>query len=219
MSGPTLIIGNKNYSSWSLRPWLFMRQNHIDFTEKCVPLYTPDSDAELEKYGSDYKVPILLDGDLVVWDSLAILEYLSEQHLDGAGWPPDPAARAIARSISSEMHSSYVNVRHEMPMNVRKQFPGVTLSPAAEREVLRIVQLWQRCRREFGQEGEWLFGHFSIADAMFAPIALRLHGYNVPLQAVERDYVHTILNQPAIQEWIEAGKLEAEIIEDAELKI
>jgi glutathione S-transferase len=217
MSALTLVIGNKNYSSWSLRPWFFMQQHNIGFMEKRVPLFTPATDAKLEQYGSDYKVPVLVDGDLIIWDSLAILEYLSEKYLGGTGWPGQEAARAIARSVSCEMHSSYANLRSELPMNCRKTFHGIELSPAAAREVGRIKSLWRRCRSEFGKAGEWLFGDFSIADAMFAPIALRFHGYGIPLEGIEKEYVQTVLTQPAILEWIEAGKAETEIIEEDEI--
>jgi glutathione S-transferase len=216
MSNLTLVIGNKNYSSWSLRPWFFLRQHDIDFAEKRVPLFTAETDSQLEAYGSDYKVPILVDGERVVWDSLAILEYLSEQYLNGNGWPSDVTARAVARSISNEMHSSFTNVRGEMPMNVRKQFRNFKLSPAAQREVERISALWRRCRKEIAGEGQWLFGAFSIADAMYAPIVLRLHGYGIELGDVESQYVQTVLEQPVIQEWIAAGEREREIIEEDE---
>lgn len=219
MSGLTLVIGNKNYSSWSLRPWFFMKQHGLEFTEKRVALFTPNTDAELERYGSDYKVPILVDGELTVWDSLAILEYLSEKHLNGGGWPGDEAARALARSISCEMHSSFTHVRGEMPMNCRKRFSGIKLSAEAEREIERIQSLWQQCRTRFGANGEWLFGQFSIADAMYAPIALRFDGYGVPMDDGAREYVQTVLNQAPIMEWIEAGKRETEVIEEDEIAI
>jgi len=219
MSGLTLIIGNKNYSSWSLRPWLFMRQNHITFTEKRVPLYTPDTDAELVKYGSDYKVPVLMDGELIVWDSLAILEYLSEHYLEGAGWPTAPSARAIARAISSEMHSSYSNLRSELPMNCRKNFHDISLSEKTEHDVQRVLSLWRHCRGQYGAAGEWLFGGFSIADAMFAPVVLRLHGYNIPVGDVAQQYMQTVLDLPALQEWIDSSKAETEIIDWAEKQI
>lgn len=159
---------------------------------------------------------MLKDGKLIVWDTLSILEYVSEKYLQSKGWPQDEKNRSTARSISAEMHSSFMNLRNELPMNCRKQFNNITLSVEAEREVERIKTLWRYCRREFGAEGEWLFGKYSIADAMYAPIALRLHGYNIPLDGVEADYVNSVLNQPCIIEWIEAGKVEIEVIEDDE---
>ena len=138
MADLTLIIGNKNYSSWSLRPWFFMKQNQLEFEEKRVALFTDTTRAELEEFGSDFKVPALRDGDLNVWDSLSIMEYLSEKYLKGAGWPKDEVARAVARSVSAEMHSSYTNIRNELPMNCRKQFTNICLSKQATIELERI---------------------------------------------------------------------------------
>lgn len=219
MSRLTLVIGNKNYSSWSLRPWLFLRYHDIDFDERRVPLFVETTAADLAEYDSDLKVPVLKDSDLVVWDSLAILEYISEVYLDGKGWPNEPEVRAIARSVSAEMHSSYINVRSEMPMNCRKKFGPIRLSPSAEREVGRITSLWRKCRRDYGEGGDWLFGDFSIADAMFAPVAIRFSGYSIPMEGIEAEYVQSILTHPAIIEWVEAGRLEAEIIEENELEM
>jgi len=218
MSNLTLIIGNKNYSSWSLRPWIFLKQNQIEFDEKRVALFTKTTDKELSQYNSDYKVPILKDDDLVVWDSLSILEYLSEKYLESNGWPRELNARAFARSVSCEMHSSFFNVRNELPMNCRKKFQDIKLSSEAEREIERIKALWRQCRTQFGKEGEWLFGKYSIADAMFAPIALRFEGYSIQLHDVEAAYIQSVLKQPSIIEWIEAGKEEKEVIEEDEIE-
>jgi glutathione S-transferase len=217
MSELTLIIGNKNYSSWSLRPWILLRHHQIDFEEKRVSLFVDTTAEELAEYDSDYKVPILKDGEMVVWDSLSILEYVSEAYLDNKGWPDDRKARSVARSISAEMHSSFVNVRNELPMNCRKKFENIKLSKEAEREIERIKGLWQKCRNEYGSNGEWLFGDYSIADAMFAPVALRFSGYSIPLSGVEADYINSVLNHPGIVEWVEAGKLETEVIEADEI--
>jgi len=219
MSNLTLIIGNKNYSSWSLRPWVFLKQNQIEFSEKRVALFTETSDEELLQYNSDFKVPVLNDGDLSIWDSLAILEYLSETYLDSKGWPKESDARALARSISCEMHSSFMNVRNELPMNCRKKFKNISLSHDAEREIDRIKALWRQCRTDYGKEGDWLFGKYSIADAMFAPIALRFEGYSIPMSGVEKAYVKSVLSQPSIIDWIEAGKIELEVIEEDEIGV
>ena len=215
----TLIIGNKNYSSWSLRPWVFLKQNQIRFSEKRIALFTDTTNQELSEYNSDYKVPVLKDGGLLIWDSLSILEYISEKYLASRGWPRDANARALARSVSCEMHSSFYNVRNELPMNCRKRFKNFALSSEAEREVTRIKELWQQCRSQYGDNGEWLFGTYSIADAMYAPVALRFHGYNIPLSGVEKAYVKSVLNQPCIVEWINAGKAETEVITEAEINI
>ena len=218
MSILTLIIGNKNYSSWSLRPWILMKHFQVNFKEKRIALFTDNTTDELTAYDSDLKVPILQDDDLVVWDSFSILEYISEQYLEGRGWPADKNARSIARSISSEMHSSYSNIRNELPMNCRKKFENIQLSQDATREVQRIKELWRKCRTEYGSKGEWLFGEYSIADAMFSPIALRFDGYNIRLGGVEANYIKSVLGHPAIVEWVEAGKLEKEVIEAAEIE-
>lgn len=217
MSDLTLIFGNKNYSSWSLRPWVLMKHYNIPFTEKRIPLFTETTNNKLLEYNSDFKVPVLKDDDLIVWDTLSILEYVSEKYLQGRGWPTDIKARAIARSISAEMHSSFMNVRNELPMNCRKKFNDIKLSADAEREVERIKTLWRDCRNKFGSKGEWLFGEYSIADAMYAPIALRFDGYSVPLEGIEAEYVQSVLNQPCIIEWIEAGKQEKEVIDEDEI--
>ena len=214
----TLIIGNKNYSSWSLRPWIFMKQFGLEFQEKRIPLFTETTDQQLAPYFSDFKVPVLLDGDFAVWDSLAIVEYLSENYLDAKGWPADSKARAMARSMSAEMHSSFVNVRSEMPMNCRKKLSRHTLSTEATRQVQRIKDLWRKAKTQYGAGDDWLFGDFCIADAMFAPVALRFWGYSVPLSGIEERYVQTVLNNPHIIDWIETGKLETEVFAKYEIE-
>lgn len=217
MPNLTLVVGNKNYSSWSLRPWIFLRHHHLDFDERWVSLFVDTTAAALAEYDSDFKVPVLKDGDLVVWDSLSILEYVSETYLDNRGWPEDRKARSIARSVSAEMHSSFGNVRRELPMNCRKKFKNIALSRGAEREIDRIKSLWRRCRTEYGVNGDWLFGDFSIADAMFAPVALRFNGYGISLGGIEADYVNSILTHPGVIEWVEAGKRETEVIASDEI--
>ncbi|MEJ2403702.1 MAG: glutathione S-transferase family protein [Candidatus Thiodiazotropha sp.] len=212
MSNPLLIIGNKNYSSWSLRPWIFMRHHQLQFDEKRVALFTQNTNSELSEYHSDYKVPILKDRDRVIWDSLAILEYLSERYLNNRGWPSSMDVRAVARSVSSEMHSSFHNVRNELPMNCRKRFQNIPLSDEAKREVDRIGWLWEKCRTDYGTGGDWLFGEFTIADAMFVPVALRFYGYNIALDHIQAQYVETVMAHPDIREWIQAGMQESEII-------
>ena len=219
MSQLKLIIGNKNYSTWSLRPWVFMCQNNMEFDEELVSLFVEDTNDKLSDYDSDFKVPVLQDGDLTVWDSLSILEYLSENYLDGGGYPEDVKARALARSISNEMHSSFFNVRNELPMNCRKKFSNIELSDGAKQEVARIVDIWTMCRVEFGKGGEWLFGRYSIADAMFAPIAIRLAGYSIQLDGVAEAYVQSVLRQPCIIDWMKQGRMEKEIIDEDEIDI
>lgn len=162
---------------------------------------------------------MLKHDDIEVWDSLAILEYISEKFLNNQAWPADISARAFARSVSCEMHSSFINIRNELPMNCRKTFSNIKLSAAAEAEISRIKSLWRQCRTQFGQGGEWLFGRYSIADAMFAPLALRFSGYTIPVSGIEEAYIQSVLSQSCIKEWIEAGKAEVEIIEEDELII
>jgi glutathione S-transferase len=196
-----------------------LKHHQLNFKEKRVALSTETTTKDLSKYHSDYKVPILKDNELEVWDSLSILEYISEQYLDDRGWPADAQERSIARSISAEMHSSYFNVRNELPMNCRKKFNTIKLSKLATVEIERISWIWRTCRSKYGKTGEWLFGEFSIADAMFSPVAIRFYGYSIPLSGVEEDYVKSVLNHPGIVEWIEAGKRETEVIEADEIKI
>jgi len=218
MSRLTLVIGNKNYSSWSLRPWIFLRHHKVEFEEQRVPLFAAATAGELAGYDSDFKVPVLLDGDLVVWDSLSILEYVSEAYLANRGWPDGRRARSVARSVSSEMHSSFFNIRNELPMNCRKQLENIKLSGEAEREIARVMWLWRKCRSEYGSGGQWLFGDYSIADAMFAPVALRFSEYGIRLSGVEADYLDSVLQHPGIIEWVEAGRLETEVIEANEIE-
>lgn len=216
MAGLMLVIGNKNYSSWSLRPWLFMRHAGLAFEEKRVALSLPTTSAELAPFASNGKVPVLIDDDLVVWDSLAILEYVSECYTGGAGWPAETRLRALGRSISAEMHSSFAALRNALPMNCRKQAARRTLPPAVQRDVDRIESLWARCYASHAG-GKWLLGEFSIADAMYAPVALRFSGYDVPLQPTSRRFVAAILGHPALREWIEAAKSETEVIDADEV--
>ena len=217
MSDYTLVIGNKNYSSWSLRPWLWMRQAGIPFAEKRVALYTDTYTEELQPYFSNNKVPVLQDGELIVWDTLAILEYLAEKHPETHGWPADSRARAVARSISAEMHSSFTALRQAMPMNCRKVFPDFNYDDTVQKDIERICELWAFCRDEFGADGPWLFGAFSMADAMYAPVVLRFQTYDVGLSSIAREYVNTMLENPHVAEWIEAGINEPEIIAQSEV--
>lgn len=203
-----LVIGNKNYSSWSLRPWLLMRVLDLPFEEELIPLYEPDSKPRLLERAPHGKVPALHDGDLVIWDSLAIVEYLAEQYPGVEVWPHDTDARALARSVACEMHSGFSALRSHMPMNLRAALPGKGRRPEVIEDIERIQDLWQDCRERFGERGPFLFGAFSAADAFFAPVVTRFVTYDVPLVGVCADYRDTILGLPALQEWYAAGVAE-----------
>lgn len=209
----TLIIGNKAYSSWSLRPWLALKQARIAFVEKRIALFTPEGAGLLQDLSPSGKVPVLLDGTLPIWDSLAICEYASESFPDRHMWPSDRAARAVARSISAEMHSGFGNLRENMTMNCRKSYPGIGRAPGVQEDIDRITQIWRDCRSRFGAKGNMLFGDFSIADAMFAPVATRFVTYGVPLDPVCQAYVDAIYALPAMQQWLAEARTETEIIE------
>lgn len=217
MNRLTLVIGNKNYSSWSLRPWVLLRYAEIPFEEIRVPLYTPQSSAAILRHAPAGKVPILKDGAITVWESLAICEYLAEKFPEHAGWPADAHARALARSISAEMHAGFANLRSHMSMNCRKRLPGKGMTPAVRRDIERISAMWNDCRRRFGSGGRFLFGAFGIADAMYAPVALRFVTYGVELDSVCAAYVQAICGLPAIQQWLAEAALEPETIPQFEL--
>ncbi len=208
----TLVIGNKNYSSWSLRPWLLLQQAGIPFREIRIPLYTPTSREEILRYSPAGKVPVLLDGDMTVWDSLAICEHLAERFPQSRLWPQDRQARALARSISAEMHAGFPALRHNMSMNCRRVFPGKGHGPGVRDEIERIQTIWTSCRERYGAKGDMLFGHFTVGDAMYAPVALRFHTYGVSLRGAAGDYMETILALPPIQDWIAAARTETETI-------
>jgi glutathione S-transferase len=216
MTELTLVIGNKNYSSWSLRPWLAMKQFGLEFNEIRIPLYSSDSSSKVRQYSSSGKVPVLLDDTLTIWDSLAICEYLAETFPTLQWWPEDKAARAFARCITAEMHSGFNNLRNNMPMNCRTKCPGKGLALGVQQDIDRITHIWRESRQKFGATGSFLFGDFTIADAFFAPVVLRFITYDVQLDAVSRDYVTAVVALTAMQEWINAAKIETEIISQSE---
>jgi glutathione S-transferase len=199
---PTLIVGSKNYSSWSLRPWLLLRQFGVEFDEIKLPLDTPEFYARIVGYSPTGRVPVLHDGSLRVWDSLAICEYANERFLDGRGWPADVAARAQARAISAEMHSGFAALRNELPMNCRKRVRNHAVSADAAQDIARVKTIWREARERHAGAGNFLFGAFGIADAMYAPVVLRFLGYDVALDPLERRYADTIRALPAMHDWI-----------------
>jgi len=208
------VIGNKAYSSWSLRPWLLMRHTGIAFEEVRMPLYQDGFQEKIARYSGAGKVPVLVAGDVTVWDSLAICEYLAERHPERQLWPADPAVRAHARAISAEMHSGFQALRSNMGMNVRRSFPGVAVTAEAASDIARIDAIWSDCAQRYG--GPFLCGAFTIADAMYTPVAARFATYSVALSAPARGYADTVLALPAMQEWYAAARAETEVLQQYE---
>lgn len=212
MSSFTLIIGNKNYSSWSLRAWLTLKQAAIDFKEVRIPLDTPETQHQILRYSPSGKVPVLQHDALIVWESLAICEYIAALFPDRLLLPQNPAACAIARSVSAEMHAGFAQLRQHLPMDCRARFPAQNLAPKVQTEVDRITALWRDCRQQFGASGDLLFGQFTIADAMFAPVVSRFVTYSVSLDPVTQAYVDAVWALPAMQDWVAAAEAESESI-------
>jgi len=213
----TLVIGNRNYSSWSLRAWLAMRMAGLTFDEIVIPLHTPESRERILEYSPTGLVPALRHGVVTVWESLAICEYVAETVPGARLWPETVQARAEARSISAEMHAGFQALRAALPMNVRADRPGVAIDPDVQADIDRIQTIWRGCRRKFGTVGPFLFGRFSIADAMFAPVVSRFATYRVTMDALSREYAGTMLNLPAMREWAEAASAESWVIAEEEV--
>jgi len=212
----TLIIANKAYSSWSLRPWILMRYFGISFDEVVIPLAHENTRSEILKYSPAGKCPALHDCGIVVWDSLAIIEYLAELYLSAAIWPEPRAARAQARSLAAEMHSGFIGLRSSLPMNMRRKVMKRELSLEAAADVARLEQAFKQARQAFGQSGDFLFGDFSAADAMFAPMINRLHVYDVAVTAETRVYMNAMMALPAWHEWSLQAQAEPWVIDKYE---
>jgi glutathione S-transferase len=209
MSNLTLLIGNKNYSSWSLRPWLALRQAGLAFREELVPLYVPGSSETLARLSPTGRVPVLRIGELVIHESLAICEAAAELAPNARLWPTDFGVRAIARAVSCEMHAGFASLRHGMPMNVRGRARQPRPIPVTvQTEIARIEQIWRECRERHGAGGSFLFGHFSIADAMFAPVVTRFRSYGVTLAPISQAYCDAVEALPAMQEWTRDARAE-----------
>jgi glutathione S-transferase len=206
-----LVIANRNYSSWSMRPWLLMSEFGLEFELVEESLAGNDLEERLRRHSPSCKVPVLVDGELTVWDSLAICEYLSEQYLDGKGWPESTASRAHARSVSAEMHSGFTGLRSGMPMNIRAK-RTVMPSIAATRDIRRVDEIWSDCRQQYAGQGDWLFGRFSIADCMYAPVVMRFATYGTEISEAGQRYMATVLANANVKSWIEAALKETEII-------
>jgi len=207
---PTLkiVLGNKNYSSWSLRPWLVLKHLGARFEEQVISLDQPSTAEQIRKFSPSGRVPVLIDGDTVVWDSLSICEYLHERFAERNLWPKDAKARAMARSVSAEMHSGFTALRQHLPMKFRETFPPKALQPDVKADISRILQLWSDCRSRFGAAGPFLFGAFTIADAMYTPVVSRFKTYAVPLEGSAAAYAETLWSLPSVQEWLAASRAE-----------
>jgi glutathione S-transferase len=214
----TLAIGNKNYSSWSMRPWMALKATGIAFDEVEIPLYTGPADKQrILDFTRSGKVPALVDGDVTVWDSLAIIEYVAERFPDAHLWPQDVASRAHARSVSAEMHSGFMALRNECGMNIHRPVRSKPLSDDAMANIARIQQIWTECRAMYGGQGPYLFGAFSGADAMFAPVIHRFRTYAIEVTPPVRGYMDTMLANAAFQEWTRGALAETLIIEKFEI--
>lgn len=211
MTRPILVIGNRNYSSWSMRGWLVLAHAGVDFDLVRIPLFTAGYQDAIARHSPSGRVPVYVDGGTTVWDSLAICEYIAENHPEL--WPSDAGERARARSISAEMHSGFPAVREELPMNCRAVMSGVETSTGARREIERINDIWAGCRNDNAASGPWLFGRFSIADVMFAPVASRFNTYGIELDRPGKEYRDTVLSHPDVKRWYEDSRQETEVLE------
>ena len=213
----TLVIGNKNYSSWSFRPWIALRAAGIPFEEIVIPLYEPGSKEQILQHSPAGKVPILVDGDVRVWESLAILDYLAERFPQARLWPAEAAARAHARAIAAEMHAGFAPLRRHCPMNMWRTVKTRGLTPEVAADVRRIDAVFTECRERFGQGGEFLFGAFGAADAMYAPVVSRLATYGIAVGAAAEAYKQVVMALPAWAEWRAAALKEPWIMANAEV--
>ncbi len=213
-----LVIGNKNYSSWSMRPWILLRHFGVPFEEIRVPLFEPGYQERLKPYSPTLRVPVLIDGPLRIWDSLAICEYLSEKHLAGAALPAGEDDRALCRSCCSEMHAGFMAIRNELPMNCRAR-KRLSLSPAVRAESRRVDELWSEFRTQHAGQGDYLFGQFSMADCFFAPVAMRFQTYGVELSPRAERYMTTLLRTEALEQWKSEAQNETEVLAEFEIGI
>jgi len=216
MAGLTLVIGNKNYSSWSMRPWVLMKQLGIPFDEVKLRFHSEEWDAHIGRWSPSRLVPVLWRGDQSVWDTLAIAETLDEWYPDKGIWPRDDRARAHARSASAEMHSGFRELRTRMPMNIRGSFPGHGMNPEVQANIERIEKIWGEARRRYGAGGSFLYGAFGAADAMYAPVVMRFRTYGVKLGAEGARYCEAMLAAPGIRAWIDEALKEKEFIAEEE---
>ena len=212
-----LVIGNRNYSSWSLRPWIAMKQIGLDFEEVVIPMNLPDTRARMLAHSPTGLVPTLVDGEVTVFETIAILEYLNDRYPDAGLWPKDIAIRAHARAISAEMHAGFAALRRDCPMNIRRPVRRHMVSPEAAAQAERVDALWSDARSRFGGGGPFLFGAFTIADAMYAPVVNRFHTYDLPRSKAAQAYMDAVMALPAWKEWERASSAESWVIESSEV--
>lgn len=212
-----LTLGNKNYSSWSFRPWIALKVAGIPFEEEVISLNAEDFKARVGRISGTGKVPALADGDVHVWESLAILEYVAEKFPQAGLWPADPAARALARSVASEMHAGFVPLRRHLPMNMWRPVMTRELTPEAEANVRRIEAIWTDCHNRYGNGGPFLFGSFGAADAIYAPVVSRFHTYAVEVNGPARSYMDALMALPAWEEWRSAALQERWVLPEDEV--
>lgn len=217
MSKLHLVIGNKNYSSWSMRPWMALSMAGIPFRELVIPLDTPETAGLIAQHSAAGRVPVLYHGRQKVWESLAIMEYLAELFPEKHLWPKALAARAMARAVSHEMHAGFHALRNSCPMNMRRPKKPVQMSEAILKDIARIETIWRECRAKFGKGGKFLFGRFSIADAMYAPVVSRLDTYTIKVADDTQSYMHTIMHTEAFTAWREAALKETWIVPSDEV--
>ena len=213
MTDHTLVLGNKAYSSWSLRPWLALKRTGVPFEEVVIPLRQPDTRAAILAHSPAGKVPVLRHGERTIWDSLAIIEYLADAHPAARLWPQDPHARAVARAISAEMHAGFLPLRKALPMDLKARHPGLAFDAEVEADIARIQAIWRDARARFGADGPFLFGAFTAADAMYAPVVTRFDTYAVALDPVCRAYADAVLTLPEMREWTAAAQAEPWVID------
>jgi glutathione S-transferase len=216
MGGLTLVIGNKNYSSWSMRPWVLLRELRIPFDEVKLRFHSDEWTREIARWSPSGLVPVLWKGDQAVWDTLAIMESVAEWYPERGVWPADPVARAFARSMSAEMHSGFRDLRSSMPMNIRASHPGKGMTAATRADIARIEALWGEARRRFGAAGPFLFGAFCAADAMYAPVVMRFATYAVALAPASAAYCSAMRAAPGVEAWIRDATAEKEFVAEDE---
>lgn len=209
MKNVRLVIGNKNYSSWSMCPWLLLKMFDIDFEEIQIALYQDNTAEKLGPYSPSLKVPVLLHNEVTVWDSLSICEYINDEFLGSAGWPASSKRKSAARSVTAEMHSEFPTLKKDWPMNCKASY-RLMPSDALANEIARIDAIWSCTRRRYGENGNYMFGRFSIADCMYAPVAVCFDAYGAEISNEANTYLQTLLDNPFVQKWISLGRREKE---------